>query len=889
MDSLPSGEVLPIITALEDNFAKVEMGELTPTDGGISYAVDLRNEPIITSKSFIMNWYDTTSREPIQEGILDEMQSWGLDSDTLSKVVKFIAAWSAGDYTVTKIGSELVTFEKMEEPVVLDSLGKVFDFGLTALDLTRASYGVYLYLNRVPNVSGLSTASKTSAWADIKNICKEIQSVRTGALGKIGTVSRCLQYAGNALTAGVAIYTFFDVASRSGWSTLGVAVALYYVDMILAYALVIEMVAMIPYVGWILALGIVISDAIGGWFGDLVDEILTWFYDTEIRNEFDVDVDNLQFDFDDYDNNGLDVGDRFDLQADLTRWVYVTQYGSPNDLNAYLNVELDYLAANVFDHDTIHMGLGHETDYTTYEAFSNRNTLWIEPSVAKINFPWTVSLSYDFRLFYNEWVLGYGWERVSQDDSGSQTLTTIYVDVLPGNVNDFVAWNAITSLDIDGDGLEDAVEGKPGSSYKISGKENDLSLTLSGGSTNGLEMVPYEGLISQKWTVEPIGDGYYKIAVKSDGRCLTVQDGSMEDGAAVIGQIYQGADSQKWKMELGADGYYRFTANHSGKYLSVQDFTLIQESYSGADYQKWVLEPIECPSDLATWDTDDDGLSDRFEVEYWLEPTNSDTDGDGVIDGLEFRFGTEPKIADTDGDGLTDAEEYAGWDINFTYSGQLFITHVWSDPRRMHSDDDGLTDYEEFLLGLNPRSSDTDGDGFKDSIDTIDNLLEIIDSLDLPDGIKGALSVKLNHAQTKLEMNKFKTSSNMLNAFINHVKAQQGKKISAEEADAIIAEAQRIIDSLTSSQQEQTGEQQGKGNSEKEKGRGTEKGTETTDTETDTAVENGTGTSEETGTDTAPGKGKGTGKSTDDQTQEQTDENEKGNKGMWRVKKRSRS
>lgn len=64
-------------------------------------------------------------------------------------------------------------------------------------------------------------------------------------------------------------------------------------------------------------------------------------------------------------------------------------------------------------------------------------------------------------------------------------------------------------------------------------------------------------------------------------------------------------------------------------------------------------------------DTDDDGLTDRFEVEtYQTEPLNPDTDGDGLPDGdgLDdgsevLTHGTNPNARDTDSDGLTDAAE----------------------------------------------------------------------------------------------------------------------------------------------------------------------------------------------------------------------------------------
>jgi hypothetical protein len=58
------------------------------------------------------------------------------------------------------------------------------------------------------------------------------------------------------------------------------------------------------------------------------------------------------------------------------------------------------------------------------------------------------------------------------------------------------------------------------------------------------------------------------------------------------------------------------------------------------------------------WDYDDDGLSDKFEVENeGFDPCQEDTDGDQVTDRRELFKGTLPDNPDTDGDGLTDREE----------------------------------------------------------------------------------------------------------------------------------------------------------------------------------------------------------------------------------------
>ena len=133
-----------------------------------------------------------------------------------------------------------------------------------------------------------------------------------------------------------------------------------------------------------------------------------------------------------------------------------------------------------------------------------------------------------------------------------------------------------------------------------------------------------------------------------------------------------------------------------------------------------------------TWDTDADGLSDRYEVEMRARaganggarpsPLSRDTDGDGVCDDMEVRFGSYPNQRDTDGDGLNDGGEVwhyncisgqweGGWDFVVTSvvtgtggitSTRTLTTHVSSDPLMVDSDSDGLNDLAERTLKTNP-------------------------------------------------------------------------------------------------------------------------------------------------------------------------------------------
>ncbi len=102
-----------------------------------------------------------------------------------------------------------------------------------------------------------------------------------------------------------------------------------------------------------------------------------------------------------------------------------------------------------------------------------------------------------------------------------------------------------------------------------------------------------------------------------------------------------------------------------------------------------------------SWDTDGDGLSDKFERDSSLvSPCSADVDSDGVDDGLELLLGTRPYDADTDDDGLTDGQELPYWDID---------THTLVAPWRvaLSGQYPGLPDPAAFP---NPRHANLDGD-----------------------------------------------------------------------------------------------------------------------------------------------------------------------------------
>ncbi len=175
-------------------------------------------------------------------------------------------------------------------------------------------------------------------------------------------------------------------------------------------------------------------------------------------------------------------------------------------------------------------------------------------------------------------------------------------------------------------------------------------------------------------------------------------------------------------------------------------------------------------------DTDADGMTDGFEVEYGFDPLTyenpADPDGDNLTNQEECTHSTDPYDTDTDNDYLEDGWEIehgfnpisssdgltdhdgdtitTGWEVSVYFTNwtnpdsdsdglddnwELFTYN--SDPCDSDSDDDGLLDGEEVYtygtdpldidsdndmaidgleiqLGTNPWNPDTDGDGLSD-------------------------------------------------------------------------------------------------------------------------------------------------------------------------------
>jgi VWFA-related protein len=146
-------------------------------------------------------------------------------------------------------------------------------------------------------------------------------------------------------------------------------------------------------------------------------------------------------------------------------------------------------------------------------------------------------------------------------------------------------------------------------------------------------------------------------------------------------------------------------------------------------------------------DSDNDGLSDQWELENGLNPTDPndailDFDGDGLSNLDEFQHGTDIRDNDSDNDGMPD-----GWEIRYGLNPNL-------DDASNHSDSDDLTNLQEYHYQTDPTNQDTDGDGVSDSDEVANgtdpkamssSLTADTETLNLPMGSNQLLLLKLEN------------------------------------------------------------------------------------------------------------------------------------------------
>lgn len=118
----------------------------------------------------------------------------------------------------------------------------------------------------------------------------------------------------------------------------------------------------------------------------------------------------------------------------------------------------------------------------------------------------------------------------------------------------------------------------------------------------------------EAWTFTKQSDGMYTVQ-SADGRALTVEKGSADDGANISLEKFIGDESQKFTLYCNSDGSYAILSAASGGKSCVDVYgislddgaNICQWNYWGGNGQKFILEPVAVPSKNVIGDVNADG------------------------------------------------------------------------------------------------------------------------------------------------------------------------------------------------------------------------------------------------------------------------------------------
>ncbi|MFH1723171.1 MAG: PKD domain-containing protein [Elusimicrobiota bacterium] len=212
--------------------------------------------------------------------------------------------------------------------------------------------------------------------------------------------------------------------------------------------------------------------------------------------------------------------------------------------------------------------------------------------------------------------------------------------------------------------------------------------------------------------------------------------------------------------------------------LPAEIAVLSGQELLGADLDDGLWELRVSAADKAGRSTED---STAFEVRHNLPPVAAFSVPDMIIQGAPAEFDASTSA---DADGTIESHE---WDFGNEASGSgVTVSHVYDTAGAFTvtltvTDDDDATD-----TAASPVTVKTPAEGATD-------IIEEITELGLPAGTEESLVSKLENAAKSLESGNANAGTNQLEAFINSVEAQKGKKLTDEQAEAFIAAAELLI------------------------------------------------------------------------------------------------
>ena len=267
------------------------------------------------------------------------------------------------------------------------------------------------------------------------------------------------------------------------------------------------------------------------------------------------------------------------------------------------------------------------------------------------------------------------------------------------NAQELAAGTNPVVADTDGDGLNDGQEAAQGTNPLSADSDGD-GLPDGWEVANGLLPLNATGINGAAG--DPDGDtltNAQELAAGTNPKVADTDGDGMSDGAEkTAGTSPLVIDSDGDGL---ADGYDVIVGAADPRYLGWATNGIV---YVDAGPNRTFKGELTVGTYRLDSDSDNDGISDGWEVAHGLQPMNAadaalDPDADGLTNYQESLVGSNPAVADTDGDSLSD-----GYEVTYNFGA------LDGDPAH----------YDPYSAGggdLNPLAADTDGDGTPDNLD----------------------------------------------------------------------------------------------------------------------------------------------------------------------------
>ncbi|MBN1190315.1 MAG: RICIN domain-containing protein, partial [Dehalococcoidales bacterium] len=597
---------------------------------GTEYTIDLGDETEITTRDLQMSWYDTGSDSLLDlDDTLQQVENWGIaDDEEKSDMQMLLLYWQSGETRIIRMDQDLVDFASLY-PEKNDSLAWV-KLGKPACSLVKTVYnfGKNLYnwfsnsdfylqgKSRLVKLTGMTAGGGKLSQANLLNKQIALKSAKIvadsrlaaadkpvlkakvqGVLTKTQKATRVLSKIVPVATLVSAVYTFFSLASQSGWSDVGIFAASLYAAMELGYSILITQlfsstIKGTSVLGALIALSDLIVYLICGkcWTTLLIEKIINWLTAFQERNTVDLKTVNNWVEIRDKDDNGTDAGDDIYIWSSIVERVDLVHNGNSSDLSdSYINGQYENGLTENISTET-----GSNWKETRKDiGYKDTN---VQPG---INRPVWARLMAEYKIYYDQWIVGVHSVKEAKGSYEGNPLT-VYIDVMPGSLDDLLNWGVIRPQD-DGDGLPDILEkgNQTQTFYEIAARHSGKALSVSDSSLAEdarIIQYSYQSGENQQWDLEPVGGDWFRIAARHSGMCIEVPGNSQEDGVNVLQHSSRSIpDNQLWKLERNGD-YYRIINKKSGLYLDVEgnstgmDRAIVQDIYEELDNQLWRLE-----------------------------------------------------------------------------------------------------------------------------------------------------------------------------------------------------------------------------------------------------------------------------------------------------------